>query len=96
MISAGATTSSMKKSTKEVPKMKRTENDRRSEQNHDEEVLMEIAQITLEQARIALTHFGSLEATLFDLLKRRQKYTHRSGGFSTQRNIFLLKYIFIN
>ncbi len=84
---AGATTLSMKKSTKEVTKMKRTENDRRREQNHDEEVLIEIAQITLEQARIALTHFGSLEFAAEALLEGKVSFQEVNGEQTLAENV---------
>ena len=84
---AAATTSSMKKSTKEVTKMNRTENDRRREQNHDEEVLMEIAQITLEQARIALTHFGSLEFAAEALLEGKVSFQEVNGEQTLAENV---------
>jgi DNA polymerase/3'-5' exonuclease PolX len=84
VIVAGTTTSTMKKVAQEVPKRegKQKKEKKMEDSLHDEEImtLMELAQLTIEQARIALVHFGySLEVAAEAFLEGKVSFKESNG-----------------
>ena len=74
----------MKKVVQEVPKRegKQKKEEKMEESLHDEEImtLMELAQLTIEQARIALVHFGySLEVAAEAFLEGKVSFKESNG-----------------
>jgi DNA polymerase/3'-5' exonuclease PolX len=81
---ADAKTSPIEKPTQEMPKgeSKGKKEKRGEESHHDEEILtlMELAQISLEQARVTLVHFGySLEVAVEAFLEGKVSFTEING-----------------